>query len=195
MPIYKSMTTYSIKSTNIPNKTTFTHLRDFQTSNPHFKLQTHQNQKSSLSLSLSSSLWKMSDTALTVLDGTQLRALDLTVVAQDDVALMTGAKLLELADSRISSALFGLSLPQTLKSSALKRIHLDDNDVVSSDQVSLKLKDYLIAIADQLSGNNFYKRIDFYISGSHMCIKKELVLWSRSIFGHVHVSICWYMNM
>jgi hypothetical protein len=93
----------------------------------------------------------MSDTALTVLDGTQLRALDLTVVAQDDVALMTGAKLLELAESRISSALFGLSLPQTLKSSALKRIHLDDNDVVSSDQVSLKLKDYLIAIADQLS--------------------------------------------
>ncbi|XP_050275106.1 uncharacterized protein LOC126717415 isoform X2 [Quercus robur] len=101
----------------------------------------------------------MSDGALTIVDGTQLRAADLTVVAaEDDADLMTGAKVLELAESRASSALFGLSLPQTLKSSALQSINLNDEDDVvsfrqthlSSDQASLKLNHYLAAIADQL---------------------------------------------
>uniref|UniRef100_A0A7N2L6Z3 EF-hand domain-containing protein n=1 Tax=Quercus lobata TaxID=97700 RepID=A0A7N2L6Z3_QUELO len=101
----------------------------------------------------------MSDGALTIVDGTQLRAADLTVVAkEDDADLMTGAKVLELAESRASSALFGLSLPQTLKSSALQSINLNDEDDVvsfrqthlSSDQASLKLNHYLTAIADQL---------------------------------------------
>nr|XP_023888259.1 uncharacterized protein LOC112000376 [Quercus suber]POE66492.1 hypothetical protein CFP56_41984 [Quercus suber] len=101
----------------------------------------------------------MSDGALTIVDGTQLRAADLTVVAaEDDADLMTGAKLLELAESRASSALFGLSLPQTLKSSAIQSINLNDEDDVvsfrqthlSSDQASLKLNHYLTAIADQL---------------------------------------------
>ncbi|KAF3949873.1 hypothetical protein CMV_024306 [Castanea mollissima] len=101
----------------------------------------------------------MSDGALTIVDGTQLRAADLTVVAaEDDADLMTGAKVLELAESRASTALFGLSLPQTLKSSALQSINLNhEDDVVSfrqthlsSDQASLKLNRYLTAIADQL---------------------------------------------
>ncbi|KAM4119492.1 hypothetical protein ACJW30_03G063900 [Castanea mollissima] len=101
----------------------------------------------------------MSDGALTIVDGTQLRAADLTVVAaEDDADLMTGAKVLELAESRASTALFGLSLPQTLKSSALQSINLNhEDDVVSFrqthlsyDQASLKLNRYLTAIADQL---------------------------------------------
>lgn len=103
----------------------------------------------------------MSDGALTIVDGTQLRAADLTIVAaENDADLMTGAKVLELAESRASSALFGLSLPQTLKSSALQSINLNDEDHVvsfrqthlSSDQASLKLNHFLTAIADQLKG-------------------------------------------
>ena len=54
----------------------------------------------------------MSDRVLTIVDETQLRAMDLTmVVAEDDADLMTEAKVLELAKSRATSALFGLSLP------------------------------------------------------------------------------------
>ena len=105
----------------------------------------------------------MSDRVLTIVDETQLRAMDLTmVVAEDDADLMTEAKVLELAKSRATSALFGLSLPQTLKSSALQSINLnDEGDVVSfhqthlsSDQASLKLNHYLTAIADQLKGTH-----------------------------------------
>ena len=105
----------------------------------------------------------MSDGVLTIVDGTQLKAMDLTVVAaEDDADLMTGAKVLELAKSRATSALFGLSLPQTLKSSALQSINLNnEGDIIlfhqthlSSDQASLKLNHYLTAIADQLKGTH-----------------------------------------
>ena len=134
----------------------------FQTTKPiQFKpTQPKKKRKSLLSTLL---LAKMSDGALTIVDGTQLRAADLTeVAAEDDADLMTGAKVLELAESRASSALFGLSLPQTLKSSALRSINLNDEDDVvsfrqthlSSDQASLKLNNYLTAIADQLKGTH-----------------------------------------
>ena len=105
----------------------------------------------------------MSDGVLTIVDETQLRAMDLTVVtAEDDADLMTRAKVLELAESRATSALFGLSLPQTLKSSTLQSINLNDEDDVvsfhqihlSSNQASLKLNHYLTAIVDQLKGTH-----------------------------------------
>ncbi|GFY81178.1 calcium-binding EF hand family protein [Actinidia rufa] len=95
----------------------------------------------------------MSDGGLTVLDGTQLRTIDLSLPESDGI--LTGAQLLELAESRASSCLFGLSLPENLKSSALKRLNF--GDVVSfrpteldRDQASSMLKDYVSAIADVL---------------------------------------------
>lgn len=99
----------------------------------------------------------MSDGALTILDGTHLRSLDLTL-PEHDVAL-TGAEVLDIADSRASSALFGLSLPEKLKSSALLIIRVNDVDSfrrtqLSRDQATQSLADYVTAIADRLRGNS-----------------------------------------
>ena len=154
---------FSIKINKSPKQTTF-RISDFRqqsqfSSNP----PNQQKKKKRESLLSTPLLAKMSDGALTIVDGTQLRAADLTeVAAEDDADLMTGAKVLELAESRATSALFGLSLPQTLKSSALRSINLNDEDDVvsfrqthlSSDQASLKLNHYLTAIADQLKGTH-----------------------------------------
>lgn len=95
----------------------------------------------------------MSDGALTVLDGNHLRAIDLSL-PEAEVSL-TGAQVLDLADSKASSSLFGLSLPQSLKSSALKRISLQDDDVfrlkeLDRDQALKVITDYITAIADEL---------------------------------------------
>ncbi|KAG6647267.1 hypothetical protein I3843_07G065300 [Carya illinoinensis] len=95
----------------------------------------------------------MSDSALTILDGTHLRALDQTL--PDHGPALTGAEVLDLADSRVSSALFGVSLPETVKSSALQSIHVNDvlsfrHTQLSRDQASRSLADYLNAIADRL---------------------------------------------
>ncbi|ONI04840.1 hypothetical protein PRUPE_6G342700 [Prunus persica] len=95
----------------------------------------------------------MSDGALTVLDGNHLRAIDLSL-PEAEVSL-TGAQVLDLADSKASSSLFGLSLPQSLKSSALKRISLQDDDVfrlkeLDREQALKVITDYITAIADEL---------------------------------------------
>ncbi|KAA8537018.1 hypothetical protein F0562_029496 [Nyssa sinensis] len=95
----------------------------------------------------------MSDGGLTVLDGTRLKAVDLSLpVFYDTVA---GAKVLELAESKASSALFGLSLPGNVKSSALKRLDVDPisfrRTELDRDQASSKLKNYVTAITDELN--------------------------------------------
>ncbi|XP_024025187.1 uncharacterized protein LOC21407316 [Morus notabilis] len=96
----------------------------------------------------------MSDGVLTVLDGTHLRATNLS--PPDSNVALTGAELLDLADYTVSSALFGLALPQTLMSSALRRIGIRDNDDVfrrtelAPDQASQTIKLYIAAIADEL---------------------------------------------
>ncbi|XP_004302048.1 PREDICTED: uncharacterized protein LOC101303717 [Fragaria vesca subsp. vesca] len=95
----------------------------------------------------------MSDGALTVLDGSHLRAVDLSVPDSD--VTLTGAHVLDLADSKASSSLFGLTLPQGLKSSALKRVNVQDDDVFRQAELdrhqALKLaRDYIAAIADEL---------------------------------------------
>ncbi|CAH2080662.1 unnamed protein product, partial [Thlaspi arvense] len=93
---------------------------------------------------------------LTVIDGSHLRDIDLSL--PESAGNVIGAQLLEIAESRASSSLFGLSLPENLKSSALKR--LDDVDSASfssreldRDQASSFLRDYITAIADQLKEN------------------------------------------
>ncbi|KAK9293106.1 hypothetical protein L1049_021092 [Liquidambar formosana] len=81
----------------------------------------------------------MSDGGITVLDGTHLLAIDLSLPESDFP--ITGAQVLELAESRASSALFGLSLPENLKSSALKRLNLDD-------EVSFRYDPLVVSILD-----------------------------------------------
>ncbi|KAM7251459.1 hypothetical protein ACFE04_023342 [Oxalis oulophora] len=92
----------------------------------------------------------MTDGGFTVLDGSQLQSLLSTPLNLNDTVL-TGAQLLDLADSRISSSLSNISLPQSLKSSA---IQFDESQFRGTefDQIhaSKFLTDYINAIADQL---------------------------------------------
>lgn len=117
----------------------------------------------------------MSDGVLTVLDGTHLRAANLS--PPDSNVALTGAELLDLADSTVSSALFGLALPQTLKSSALRRIGIRDNDDVfrrtelAPDQASQTIKLYIAAIADELQGMNVQTHIYVFVCGfTNLCL-------------------------
>lgn len=95
-----------------------------------------------------------------MLDGTRLRSLNLSLPELNGA--FTGAQLLEIADSNASSSLFGLSLPQDLKSSAISHVigaGADDDGCVTFRQTELDgekasklLSDYISAIADQLKG-------------------------------------------
>ncbi|KAI8015536.1 5'-3' exonuclease [Camellia lanceoleosa] len=91
--------------------------------------------------------------SLTVLDGTHLRSIDLSLPETN--SSVTGSQLLELTESRVSVSLFGLSLPQNLKSSALNRLNIIDDvsfrpTELERDQALSMFKDYLTAIADEL---------------------------------------------
>ncbi|KAG6599303.1 hypothetical protein SDJN03_09081, partial [Cucurbita argyrosperma subsp. sororia] len=95
----------------------------------------------------------MSEATITILDGTQLRAIDLSLLFSD--RSVTGAQVLDLADSSVSSSLFGIALPETLRSSALNRIGFHDivafrRSELTRERASEILKAYVAAIADGL---------------------------------------------
>ncbi|MCD7466368.1 hypothetical protein HAX54_002992 [Datura stramonium] len=96
----------------------------------------------------------MSDGGLTVLDGTQLRAVNLSLPSPAGSSL-TGAQLLDFADSKVSESLFGFSLPDTLKSAALKRLGVSDElefrrEQLDRENASSVLRNYVDAIANEL---------------------------------------------
>ncbi|KAG6750640.1 hypothetical protein POTOM_045148 [Populus tomentosa] len=101
----------------------------------------------------------MGDVGITVLDGDTLRSLHVSL--REDTVSLTGAQVLDLAESEASRSLLGLSLPQHLKSSALRRMNIDGvgDDVdfrrkeLSPEEASRKLNEYLSAIADELKDN------------------------------------------
>ncbi|GMH10476.1 hypothetical protein Nepgr_012317 [Nepenthes gracilis] len=96
----------------------------------------------------------MSDGSLKVIDGVELRAADFSF--PESGSTVAGAGVLELAESRASQSLYGLSLPESLKSSAFKRLNLPDDLLtfrgkeISTDQASRVLGDYITAMADEL---------------------------------------------
>ncbi|KAH7571909.1 hypothetical protein JRO89_XS04G0165300 [Xanthoceras sorbifolium] len=103
----------------------------------------------------------MSDGGFTVLDGTQLRLLSLPLTVKtptdSNSAVVTGAYVIDLVESEASSSLFGVSLPENLKSSALKRAVSGKYDVaffrskeLDADHASEVATNYLTAIADEL---------------------------------------------
>lgn len=105
----------------------------------------------------------MSAGGLTVVDGTQLRSLSHPLALPiSDGSTVTGAQLLDFAENEASSSLFGLSLPQNLKSTALKHIAGSENDVTfrikdfDRDHASRLASDYITAIADELKGMSFF---------------------------------------
>ncbi|KAL9450830.1 hypothetical protein AB3S75_012548 [Citrus x aurantiifolia] len=99
----------------------------------------------------------MSAGGLTVVDGTQLRSLSHPLALPiSDGSTVTGAQLLDFAENEASSSLFGLSLPQNLKSTALKHITGSEDDATfrikefDRDHASRLASDYITAIADEL---------------------------------------------
>lgn len=101
----------------------------------------------------------MSD-QLQILDGTNLRDLDLSTAVFDRP--VTGAQILHIAHSRASPSLFDLPLPDPLKASALNRLRslavIADEPFFSPEteyeplQASQILKQYIAVIADELKG-------------------------------------------
>ena len=97
----------------------------------------------------------MADEGLTIVDGEKLRFADLSLPESD--VTFTGAQLLDVADSKVSFLLVGLSLPDTMMSSALKRLNVGDVinfrcAELNREEASSKFREYVIAIADELQG-------------------------------------------
>lgn len=96
----------------------------------------------------------MADGGLTILDGNQLRAVELTPPSPDGP--VTGAQLLELAESRVSASLFGLALPENLKSAVLRRLQIGyDFSSFSAKELDREtassfLQNYVSIVADEL---------------------------------------------
>ncbi|XP_021742242.1 uncharacterized protein LOC110708425 [Chenopodium quinoa] len=92
----------------------------------------------------------MSDGALQVLDGTHLLSAD-TSLPEDLSGDIAADRVLQIAESRASDCLYSLSLPEFLKSSALKRLDYDvRGQVIDSAKAERLLRDYISAIADEL---------------------------------------------
>ncbi|XVF57235.1 hypothetical protein PTKIN_Ptkin06aG0188300 [Pterospermum kingtungense] len=99
----------------------------------------------------------MSEGGLMVLDGTHLRSLNLSLPELNGA--VTGAQLLEIAHSKASNSLFGLSLPQNIKATALSRVIAGDGGdddftfrkkELAGEEASKVLSDYISAIVDEL---------------------------------------------
>ncbi|KAI3448683.1 hypothetical protein Pfo_005348 [Paulownia fortunei] len=97
----------------------------------------------------------MADGGLTILDGALLRDADLSLPAPPPDTVITGAEVLELAETKASLSLHGVVLPETLKSSALQRLGVSDAAAFRTNKLdysdaSLTLRNYISAIADEL---------------------------------------------
>lgn len=119
----------------------------------------------------------MADGGLTILDGAQLRAVDLTLPSPDGP--VTGAQLLEFAESRVSGLLFGLALPENLKSTALRHLGIADDvsdfrcKELDRESASAFLQNYVSIVADELKGSCWLlkNRIYLFFSFSFEVIK------------------------
>ncbi|KAL2455382.1 calcium-binding EF hand family protein [Abeliophyllum distichum] len=97
----------------------------------------------------------MSEGGLTILDGTQLRSVELSLPPVEGSGLITGAEVLELAESRASLALHGLALPESIKSAAFQRLGVSDGAAFRTTEFDYAkaqsiLQTYVSAISNEL---------------------------------------------
>ncbi|XP_057798316.1 uncharacterized protein LOC131014373 [Salvia miltiorrhiza] len=97
----------------------------------------------------------MAETGLTIFDGSQLSDADVSLPPPPPDTAITGAEVLELAETRASLSLLGFVLPETLKCSALRRIGVSDTLGFRSKKLDYSdactsLRNYISAIADEL---------------------------------------------
>lgn len=97
----------------------------------------------------------MSNAGLTIIDGEVLRSIDLKLPELEHG--VTGARLLEISESKVSESLSGLSLPPHIIEAAISRVIAGD-DVnfrctdFNREQASEKLGVFVSAVADALRG-------------------------------------------
>ncbi|KAH6804222.1 hypothetical protein C2S51_032469 [Perilla frutescens var. frutescens] len=96
----------------------------------------------------------MAEAGLTIFDGSHLSQADVSLPPPPPDTEITGAEVLELAETRASLALLGFVLPETLKSSALRRIGVSDTAGFRSKKLDYSdacksLRNYISAIADE----------------------------------------------
>lgn len=82
------------------------------------------------------------------MDGTQLRSINISLPEIDEK--FTGALILQLAESVVSSSLNNLTLPECLKSNGINRVNIDLSKEFERDEALEKVKDIVDAIADEL---------------------------------------------
>ena len=110
----------------------------------------------------------MADRGLKVIDGADLRSTDLTL--PELTSTVTGDHLIKLVESAVSASLFGLALPEYLKSSALRRLDIGESLATKEFQVEearVVAKDLIAAVADQLQGLlhdfNFFMSCNYHV--------------------------------
>ncbi|RZC92706.1 hypothetical protein C5167_011787 [Papaver somniferum] len=111
----------------------------------------------------------MSGGGLTILDGTQLRSIN-PVLPNTTDAIISGAELVKIADDQISSSFYNFSLPEYIKSNAVKRINLDSVAQLDKQQAESKLCEYILAIADELKDDPVIVSV---LDGKSLCIFLE----------------------
>ncbi|XP_020590806.1 uncharacterized protein LOC110031764 isoform X1 [Phalaenopsis equestris] len=95
----------------------------------------------------------MAEFGLKILNGTELRSGDLRLpIAGGSV---NGERVLAMAEAEAAVRLFGLSLPDSMKSAVLRRLGSGADDFLSvefneADLQKRKIQEYLIALADEL---------------------------------------------
>ncbi|KAL7083865.1 hypothetical protein ACP275_14G188200 [Erythranthe tilingii] len=97
----------------------------------------------------------MAEGGLTILDGALLREADLSLPSQPPATVITAAEVLKLAETRASLSLYGVVLPETLKSSALRRLGFPDaaafrTKALDCADAPSTFRNYISAIADEL---------------------------------------------
>lgn len=96
----------------------------------------------------------MADGGLAVLDGTHLRDADLRLPIADGT--VTADQLIQLCESKASALLFGLSLPEHVKSAVIRRLNGGDDvgllskEFSGGDSQKALVKEYFLALADEL---------------------------------------------
>ncbi|RZC48971.1 hypothetical protein C5167_017396 [Papaver somniferum] len=113
----------------------------------------------------------MSGGGLTILDGTQLRSINPVLPnTYTTDAIISGAELVKIADDQISSSFYNFSLPEYIKSDAVKRVNLDSVTQLDKQQAESKLCEYIFAIADELKDDPVIVSV---LDGKSLCIFLE----------------------
>ncbi|KAL0906955.1 hypothetical protein M5K25_025490 [Dendrobium thyrsiflorum] len=95
---------------------------------------------------------EMAEMGLKIVDGTELRSGDLRLPITGGA--VNGKRAVEMAEAEAAARLYGLSLPDPLRSGVLRRLGSGTDSFLSmefsDDELKKKIQEYLLALADEL---------------------------------------------